>query len=222
MKRTRTKLILTGAALAALLGTIAGCASKGYEKGAATGQALQDTATRISQGNASIDAALNSLNALVNNPTGDLVPRYKTYCESVSKLRDLANDVKGRATEMQAKGQEFFAAWDKQLAAIKNEDIRARSADRKKDVQKEFQDINASYQKAKDVFKPFMSDLEDIQTYLGSDLTVGGIQSVKKSADKVNDEAGPVKEAINKLSDEFKEMGVAMSNSGPPPQQPQK
>jgi methyl-accepting chemotaxis protein len=222
MNTTKRNLLLANVALAAVIGLAAGCASKGYEQGAATGQALQTTAARINQGNASIDAAVNSLNALVNNPTGDLVPRYKAYGDAVTNLRDLATDVKSKAEAMQSKGKEFFAAWDKQLAQIKNEDIREQSADRKKAVQKEFSDINASFQKAKDKFKPFMSNLEDINTYLGSDLTVGGIQSIKKTADKVADQAAGVKDSIDELSKEFKEMGVSMSNAGPAPQQQQK
>ena len=219
MNTTKRNLLLANLALAAAVGLAAGCASKGYEQGAATGQALQATAARINQGNASIDAVTTALNNLVNNPSGDLVPRYKAYTDAVAKLRDLALDVKDKAAAMQSKGQSFFAAWDQQLAQIKNEDIRERSADRKKEVQKEFSDINTSYQKARDKFKPFMSNLEDIQTYLGSDLTVGGVQSIKKTADKVNDQAASVKDAITELSKEFQEMGVAMSNAAPPPPQ---
>ncbi len=222
MKTSKANLLLANLALAAVVGLAAGCASKGYEQGAATGQALQTTAARINQGNASIDATINALNALVNNQSGDLVPRYKAYGDAVAKLRDLAMDVKNKAEAMQSKGKEFFAAWDQQLAQIKNEDIRERSADRKKDVQKEFSDINTSFQKARDKFKPFMSNLEDINTYLGSDLTVGGVKSIKKTADKVNDQAASVKDAISDLAKEFQEMGVSMSNAGPAPQQPQK
>lgn len=223
MKTTKTNLLLANLALAAVICITAGCASKGYEQGAATGQALQSTAAQINQGNPSIDATLTALNNLVNNPTGDLVPRFKAYSDAVGKLRDLATSVRDKAASMQSKGKDFFAEWDKQLATIKNEDIRTRSADRKAEVQKQFKEINDAYQKAKDEFKPFMSNLEDIQKYLGSDLTVGGIEAIKKTAAKVNDEASDVKKAITKLADEFKEMGVSMSNSGPAPQQqPQK
>jgi hypothetical protein len=80
-----------------------------------------------------------------------------------------------------------------------------------KDMMDKFQDLSTSYQQVRMRFKPFMSNLEDIQTYLGTDLTVAGVTAIKSTADQVNDQSASLKEAITKLSDQFRQMGVSMS-----------
>lgn len=195
---------------------IAGCKSSNYEKGSAAGAGLQASADRIGQGSAKIDAALGSLNDMVNNP-GDLVTQFKKYSASVSDLESSAKDVQSKVAAMRAKGNDYFKAWDEQTAKIQNEDIKNRSAARKEEMTKKFTDIKMSYTQASEQFKPFMQDLKDIQTALATDLTPGGVTAIKGAADKANKDAVPLKDSINKLAAQFKEVGAAMQSATPPP-----
>jgi hypothetical protein len=211
MKTLGTKLLLGNLVVMGLIGFLAGCSSTGYQKAGATSEALQVAANRITNGILQIDVTLTALTNLVNNPQGDLAPRYKKYCDDVANLRSVAADVNNKAIAMQAKGRDYFAQWEDQLATIKNQDIRQVSADQMKDMMDKFQDLSTSYQQVRMRFKPFMSNLEDIQTYLGTDLTVAGVTAIKSTADQVNDQSASLKEAITKLSDQFRQMGVSMS-----------
>ena len=213
MKTLGIKLLLGNLAVMVLIGILAGCSSTGYQKAGATSEALQVAANRITNGILQIDATLTALTNLVNNPQGDLAPRYNKYCDDVANLRSMAADVNNKAIAMQAKGRDYFSAWEDQLATIKNQDIRQVSDNQMKDMMDKFQAVSTSYQQVRMRFKPFMSDLEDIQTYLGTDLTVGGIDAIKSTADKVNDQSASLKEAITKLADQFQQMGVSMSAS---------
>jgi len=195
---------------------IAGCKSSNYEKGSAAGAGLQASADRISQGSAKIDATLASLNDLVNNP-GDLVTQFKKYSSSVSGLESSAKDVQSKVAAMRAKGNDYFKSWDQQTAQIQNEDIKNRSAARKEEMMKKFTDIKMSYTQASESFKPFMQDLKDIQTALATDLTPGGVTAIKGAADKANKDAVPLKDSINKLATQFKDVGAAMQSAAPPP-----
>jgi uncharacterized phage infection (PIP) family protein YhgE len=195
---------------------LAGCASGNYQKGAAAGAGLQASADKITQGSAKVDAALASLNELVKNP-GDLVAQFKKYSASVSELESGAKDVQGKVASMRGKGNEYFKAWDEQTAQIHNEDIKNRSVERKAEMQKKFTEIKMSYTEASESFKPFLSDLKDIQTALATDLTPGGVQAIKGVADKANKDAGPLKASIEKLAGQFRDLGAAMSAAAPPP-----
>src|SRR5690242_16489207 len=113
MKTSKRIVVLSSVALAALVGILAGCASNGYEKAGAAGEALQAAAGKINKGITQIDLTLTALTNLVNNPSGDLVPRFKKYSEDVKNLRSLATDVNDKAIAMQAKGNEYFAEWQK-------------------------------------------------------------------------------------------------------------
>lgn len=195
---------------------IAGCKSANYQKGSAAGAGLQASANRISQGNAKIDAALSALNDLVNNPS-DLVAQFKKYGGAVNDLESSAKDVQSKVAAMRSKGNEYFKAWDQQTAQINNEDIKNRSAARKEEMQKKFTDIKMSYTEASEAFKPFLSDLKDIQTALSTDLTTGGVNAIKGAADKANKDAVPLKASIEELATQFKDLGVAMQAAQPPP-----
>ena len=155
------------------------------------------------------------MNALVSNPQGDLVPRFKTFNTAVGELESTAKHVSGNVADMRGKGNEYLKAWDEQLATIKNEDINSRSAERKKEVQTKFTDIKKSYEETAMAFKPFMANLKDIQTALSTDLTPGGIAAIKPVADKANQEAVPLKASLDKLSGDFKALGLAMASSAP-------
>jgi hypothetical protein len=195
---------------------LSGCASKSYDKAAATGTALQTTAAQIYQGNAQLTLALASLNNLVERPQADLRPQFDKFTADLNKLQSLAADVDSKATDMAAKGQDYFKDWNQQLATIQNEDVRARSAKRAKEVEAKFFTINGSYQEAKTAFKPFMAAMQDIKTALGSDLTPAGIDTIKKTVAQANKQAKPLKKTISKLGDDFKSLGVSMSPTTPP------
>lgn len=217
MKTTDALKVVSQLALAAALTAIVGCASSNYEKGAATGASITDAANKIAAGKVKIDTVLTSLNDLVNTSQGDLTPKYKQFSTAVDDLQSAAQNVKDRVADMRGKGDEYFKAWDEQLAQIKNEDIKSRSTERKQAVMKEFTDIKKSYTEVQMSFQPFMSNLKDIQTALGNDLTMQGIAAIKPVAEKTNQNGAQLKTAVDKLEGEFRDLGVAMASSAPAP-----
>jgi len=92
-----------------------------------------------------------------------------------------------------------------------NEDIRGRSETRRNEVASQFDRISRQYDETKSSFQPFMSDLRDVQKFLSTDLTAGGLAAIKDTTAKATKDAVPVKESLGRLSDEFKSLGLSMS-----------
>jgi len=192
----------------------AGCSSGG-EKGMKTSQSITSTANHLEDGRMQIDKVTASLNKLSSAQAGqDLRPLFKDYSSNVDKLDSIAKQVRKQAEEMRAKGQAYFKDWDAEQAKINNEDIKARSAQRRAEVEQSFARVNADFQTLKDAYQPLMSDLQDIRTALNTDLTPGGVASIKPIANRVANEAIAVKNAIGPVETEFKALGVKMSSSG--------
>ena len=164
-----------------------------------------------------MNATLASLNNLVERPQADLRPQYKQFSDNVDDLASLAKNVDASVTAMRENGKEFFAKWSEELAGIKNEDIRNLSAARQKEVSDELMNVKKSYAATEIAFKPFMSDLRDIQKYLGTNLTPAGVASMKDVAAKANTTGATLKKAVGKLSADFKSLGIAMSAATPQP-----
>ena len=217
MKEHQATKVSLQLVLSLALMALVGCASQGYQKGSDTAARLSATGDQIAAGKGKIDAALAALNGLVNNPQGDLVPKYVQFTTALSDLQTTANHMNTGMTNLSRGANAYFKTWDEKLAQIKNDELRKSSSDRKATVQKQFADLQTSYAQYETALKPFLADLKDIQTALGADLTLGGISAVKVAADRVNQKADPLKVSVDQLTKACKDLGSTMATSGPPP-----
>lgn len=221
MKRSLKNIKLTAGMTfcAATLLWAAGCASSGYDKGNQTAQNIQSAANRIAALPAQINKTMASLDDIVNKPQADLRPQFKQFTANLSEVESAAKDIAAARRTMGEKSKDFFAAWDAQLAQINNEDIKARSEARKKDVADKMEAIKRSYAEAETAFRPFMSELKDVQKYLSVDLTTGGVAAIKNTVTKADQDAAKLGETITQLAEQFKALGLAMSSVTPAPKQ---
>jgi chromosome segregation ATPase len=219
MKKIIRPILISSLALVALVAWLTGCALHNYDAGMATGKSLQESADKIAAGQGKIDVTLASLNDLVNNPQPDLRPQYSKFSDNVDDLDSSAKDVKDTVTTMRERGKKFIAQWEEQSAQIQNENIRNLSSQRKQEVADKLMAVKTSYAKAEMAFKPLMSDLRDIQKYLSTDLTTGGIAAIKPTAAKVSTDADNLKGPLADLTSQFKDLGVSMSAVKPQPPQ---
>jgi hypothetical protein len=190
---------------------VTGCATDNYHKGAGTAAALNHSADLIAKGSLQIDDSLTALNDLVSNPQPDLRKQFDVFVTAVNNLGATAADVAGKTEAMKTEGAAYFAGWDNEIATMQNEDIRNRSETRRNEVAARFARISRQYDEARIAFQPYMSDLRDVQKYLSTDLTSGGLAAIKEPAAKTTQDAAPLKETLARLSEQFKELGVSMS-----------
>lgn len=208
-----SKLILNLFILAVAATFATGCASTGNDKSASTVKSLAKSSCLIEKGNVQIDQTLAKLNDLVSNPNADLQKQFAAFDSSVNDLGATAKAVSSKADQIKAEGADYFANWDKESAKMNNEDIRHRSQARKQEVAANFARISQKYDETKAAFQPFMSDLRDVQNYLNTDLTAGGLAAIKDVAAKSASDAIPLKESMGRLSEAFKSLSLSMSTS---------
>jgi ribonuclease HI len=207
------KKIISLVSIIAFGGFIAGCASTGYEKAGTTSNTLRQAAQSIDNARAPIDAVLASLSELVNFPAPNITKQFQKYDAAVNTLDAQAAEVRTNATAMQEQGAAYLQKWSEELAKIQNDDIQNRSMDRRNATTARFKEVKASYVETNAQFALFMSDLKDIRTLLATDLTVGGLDSIKGLSAKANEKALPLRESLVRLSDDFKSLGVALSTT---------
>ena len=218
--KTRLAILKIVPVLAAFV-LAAGCASSGG-KGQATSDSIQRTADAAAKVNTTLDVVVNALNDLTANPQPDLRPQFKAYKSAVSDLDSVASKVRSAATAMDGKAEQLMAEWDKQLALVNNEDIKARSADRKNEVNERLNDIKTSFAEAKERFTPVQSDLKDILIYLETDLTPGGVAAIKRTAAKAIAGVPDLRSSIDEIVSNFKELGLSLSSVQPVPEEEKK
>jgi hypothetical protein len=205
------QLIRNLATLATAVGLITGCASDNYKNSASTAASLNQASGMITKANTHIDESLADLNDLVANPAPDLRKQFDRFNHALDELGVSSKDIACKDGEMKSQGADYFAKWDKESARIQNEDIRSRSETRRSEVSARFNRIGQQYNETEIAFQPFLSDLRDVQKFLSTDLTAGGLAAIKDSAAKAARDAVPLKESLAKLSEEFRSLGLSMS-----------
>jgi hypothetical protein len=199
--------------------SICGCASTNYKKADAANESLQHAARQIDAESRAIDVTLVTLDDLVNKPAADLKPQFARFNASLDRLVAASNQAQKAADAAHKKSADYFETWDKETAAIKFDAVRDQSVSRKTQVSSEFNTVNQRYRENQAVMQPLISYLQDIRTALSTDLTAGGIQSVKPLADNAQQNARKVQTALARLSNELAASGARMSSIIPQEEQ---
>ena len=200
----KTRTILTALCLTTLLVGIA----HGQEQLASSIKDAQLETTRTAD---QLKATLAALNALTKQEKGDLRPTYDTYCAEVAKMDPAVVWTRTRVQWMAGDGRKYFQDWQTTVDGIANEALRKKSQKRLDAVQKSYNNVEASLQTAAEKFRPFLSDLGDIQKTLATDVTAGGVKAVKSTVKSANWNYQYVDKAIQSALKEMGKMEKALS-----------
>jgi hypothetical protein len=211
MNISSLKLIGTNVALAAVLAVLAGCASSSYDKGAATSDALSSTADAVAQTSTSVNGVLAALNNLTFRSSGDLRGQYDALVSASKDLDSSMKTLDSKVVSLKETADSYLSDWTNKMASIQNEELRKRSADRKAEVEGKISEVQDSYQGVHSSLTPFTSDVKDIETYLGTDLTTGGLATIKDIVSKTKVDAVPLRDSIKKLQGSFASLSTSLS-----------
>lgn len=218
MKTNRFTALASVLVLAGILTLLTGCATRGYRTGERTAASLQALATRIEIAGRQMDIAVTELDALVNNPQPDLRPQFDRFAGAVGALDGLVTNIAKADAELQARSKLHAQNWDQEIASIQNDAIRASAQSRKVEVLSRFDNVRNSCLSVQTALGPIQSDLRDLQHYLNSDLTMGGLANIKDTVTRIGRTAAPARESVARLVNELRSLGIALApqNSAAP------
>ncbi len=210
MKTSTIKNIAASLAVTLTLAMLSGCATAN-DKGVATSAALSSTAGAVAETSTSVTGVLGALNNLTFKSAGDLRKQYDAFVSASKTLDSSIANLDSKVASLKAKASDYLNNWTNQTSMIQSEELRKRSAERKDEVSARISEVEASYQGVKNSLTPFTSDLKDIQTYLGTDLTAGGLDTIKDIVSKTKVDAVPLRDSIKKLQGSFTSLSAALS-----------
>jgi hypothetical protein len=197
-------------ALAALL--LAGCASAAYHKGNAAARSMDAAAADVRAESNALDAAMSSLDDLINKPAPDLKPQLTRFSDSLDRLAAAAKRAEDSGRRMGRKNAAYFADWDKQLAAMKFDAVRTSSQAHETEVTNHVETVNHRYLETESVAEPLISYLQDIRAALRADLTLGGLEAVKTVVNTAGQNADKLKSVFAQLAAELSTSSTSMSS----------
>ena len=172
---------------------------------------IKETRVETRRTSEQLKSTLGALTTLANQETGDLRPAYQTYCAEVTKAESAAAWTRTRIGWMGSDGRKYFQDWQTTINGIANESLRKKAQKRMDTVRKSYDKVEKSLLQAGEKFKPFLSDLADIQKALATDITAGGVKAIRGTVKSANWNQQYVNNAVNAALKEMDKMEKSLS-----------
>jgi len=219
MKAITLRNISVVAVLAAgAMTMLSGCGTtSGYKQADKTGAGIAEFRDEIVKGKTAIDATMKSLSDVAASANTDPRSAFAQFSKDVSNLESTAATVRKRAQSMRDQGQAYFTQWEKELAEVKDPEIRALAVQRKAKLQETFESVRKYSDPLKAQFEPWMSNLKDLQTYLSNDLTIAGVEAAKSLFAKTSSGGQEVQKSMDALIGELNTIAATITPAKVPP-----
>ena len=175
-------------------------------------KSIQDARTETARTSQQLKETMSALNALAGQTQGDLRPAYIAFAAAVTNTVSAAATTAARVQWMDGDGQNYFKNWQDTVASIANQSLRKKSQKRLEAVRADFDEVKKELKEASVKFKPFLSDLADIQKTVAMDVTAAGVKSVRSTVKSANWNHQSVNRAINSALKEMDKMEKSLSS----------
>ena len=204
-------IALVTAALAATT-LFTGCGSTaGYKQADKTGTGIAQFREELTRAKLAVDDTVKSLGQVAVTANTNPRDAFKQFTKSLANLESTAANAKKRAADVKAQGQAYFAKWEKELAQLKNPEIRNLAVQQRTKLQAAFDSIKTVATPLKAQFDPWLSNLQDLQKYLSNDLTISGVDAAKPLFAKTQTEGFEVQKSMDALVAELNTVAATLT-----------
>lgn len=172
---------------------------------------IKEARAEAARANHQLKTTLDALTTLTQQRKGDLRPAFDAFAAEIPKTEAAAAWTRTRVQWMDSDGQRYFETWQATIASIANESLRKKAQKRLDAVQKSYDKVGVSLKSAGEKFKPFLSNLTDIQKVLSKDVTAAGVKSVRSTVSDANWRYKAVSATINDALKEMEKMEKSLS-----------
>jgi hypothetical protein len=211
MKTAHFRLIAIVTTALALPAFFTSCATSGYQQADKTGAGIAEFREEISKAKLAVDDTVKSLGQVAVSANTNPREAFQQFSKSLANLESTAAKAKSRAADMKAQGQAYFANWEKELAQIKNPEIKNLAVQQRAKLQATFDSIRKVAEPLKAQFDPWLSDLKDLQKYLSNDLSISGVDAAKPLFAKTQTEGFEVQKSMDALVAELNTVAATLT-----------
>lgn len=161
---------------------------------------------------AQLNSTLAALNALTSQKKGDLTPAYQAFRQEIPKTQNAATATRQRAEAMAKQRARYFADWQSTVDGINNKSLQKKAQKRLNSASKSYDKVEAAMETGAEKFRPFLSDLADVEKALSQDITANGVKNMKSVVRSANWNYKFVSSAINDALKDMKKMEEALSS----------
>lgn len=190
---------------------ITSCASTGMQRSEDTRTTMETMDNDIEEASWLLDATSSSLEALMKPGQTDIKQAFDTYSKNVEKMVAMEKKFAKHAEEMKARGIDYFEEWEKEGTEYENPQIQQLSDERRAALGEIYDKIAENSIGVNEAFKDYVSDVEEIKTFLSNDLTKKGISAIGPTTKKVVSNGNSLHYAIQNVQTAIQNARAEMS-----------
>lgn len=201
--------------IAGIIGTavllIAGCGTTGRKSTSQTSAAVSNLESRVELAKAQVDAVVLGLQGLQGKQGKDLEKQYGIFKREVDQIKKMARSFQSQIEAMKKQGEAHFSAWEKNMAALDDEELREMSAARRTQLKMKYGALAESLRKVGNAYQQFIGGLDAVVTYLDLDLTPASVNMLGGRTTQVEASAEQLKAGFDAVGQELAKLAAEMS-----------
>jgi len=161
----------------------------------------KDTAKEIEKVNKQLDKTMDQQRKLLGKKNvKDRRKEYKKLQDELKKMEEAVAKVRKKAEEMEKEADKFFAEWNKGLARLEDEELKALSQDRFNSSRSQYAQIIGTGRLAATHYEDFLSNLKGELSYLELDMSDEAIVQLGPKTQETATQARELKNSVNTLT----------------------
>jgi hypothetical protein len=164
-----------------------------------------------------VDTAMSSLDEVSVQANRNPRPAYEAFAKVVHRLEVDSIKVRAHTQAMRTRGDAYFERWEKYLAGVDNEQVRQLAEQHRPELKRSFEQAQQASQQVRELFRPFLSDLQKLRAVLEADPSLARIDAAKSLILAAQDKGRQVHQGLDRLLAEMNSMTALLRPPGAAP-----
>lgn len=193
---------------------VSACSTTGMQRSEDLQSSMKTVDDDIKEIVVQIDAIGASLDELSKPGQADVKRAYELYSENVSEIVGMEKDFSRHVNKMIENGETYFEEWDKNNAQYDNPELQRSSDERREELGRIYDRIAENNIGVREAFRTYVSDVNEIDSYLSNDLTSRGLSSISSLTDKTVQNGERLRNELRSLQSAIEDARSEMAQSG--------
>jgi hypothetical protein len=161
-----------------------------------------------------MEVTLHSLDEISVQARQNPRPAYEAFAKAVHRLEVDSIKVRARTQAMRDRGDAYFEHWQEFLANVNNEEVRRLAEEHQPELKQSFEQVRLASQQVREVFRPFLSDLQKLRAVLEADPSLSRIHAQKSLILAAKDKGRQVQQGLDRILAEMNTMTAMLRPPG--------
>lgn len=172
---------------------------------------MSATKASILDGQREMDAAIVALNKLISPQQENKQNLFRDFQTQLVATDHQTQVIRDHLATLKDQGRDYFSAWDREIRGLKTEEIKRVDTRRRDQAKASFDRIYQEVDSTKNAFRPMMTTLFDIESYLKSDLSSTNLERMRPLVLRTSNEADTVKKHVRAVLAEIDHVWLGLA-----------